>query len=62
MRVVVLVCASVCAFFCLENAFVEFVCGVLRAVARLLCRTCCVVFVRVCFATSVLMRVIVCCL
>ena len=42
------------------TAFVVVVCDSLRYVARLLFRACCVVFVRVCFATSVLMRVFVC--
>ena len=48
----------VCA--CCFNAFVDLVCDVLRDVVGFRVRACCVVFVRVCFATSVLMRVLVC--
>ena len=45
---------------CCFNAFVDFLCELLRNVVGFRFRACCVVFVRVCFATSVLMRVLVC--
>ena len=47
----------VCA--CCFNAFVDCVCDVLRDVVGFRVRACCVMFVRVCSATNVLMRVLV---
>ena len=45
---------------CCFNACVDIVCDVLRDVVGFRVRACYVVFVRVCFATSVLMSVLVC--
>ena len=45
---------------CCFNACVDIVCDVLREIVGFRVRACCVVFVRVCFATSVVMRVLVC--
>ena len=39
------------------NVFVGIVCDVSRVVVRCLFLACCVVFVRVCFVTNVLVRV-----
>ena len=39
------------------NVFVDFVCDLLCGVVRCLFLACCVVFVRVCFVTNVLVRV-----
>ena len=51
-----LVRASVCVVF---NVFVDSVCELLCDVVRFLFLACCVVFVRVCFVTSALVRVFV---
>ena len=73
MRYAFVCCLCLCVLLCL-SVFVRFgcdsscevvcvfcvhVCDVLRDVVGFRFRACCVVFVRVCFATSVLMRVLV---